>query len=161
MFSPICDIALDLCWGKINGSITVRPSKGPRWWGWRSSPMHRTARARAGARYCILNCGSHNWTPNLAGIPDDRRAWLKMSTEVKVSIHTYIYYLYISPAGPDMLQYVRVREDIRRKSVFFRTLPESPKPPPPWPQFGQLGPFFSDVKIQDLKVTWGEGREIY
>ena len=27
--------------------------------------------------------------------------------------------------------------------------------------FGQLGPFFSDVKIQDLKVTCGEGREIY
>ena len=24
---------------------------------------------------------------------------------------------------------------------------------PPWPQFGQLGPFFSEVKIQDLKVS--------
>ena len=29
--------------------------------------------------------------------------------------------------------------------------------PPPWPQLGQLGPFFSDVKIQDLKVTVGRG----
>ena len=43
------------------------------------------------------------------------------------------------------------------KNVFFRALPKSPNPPP-WPQFGQLGPFFPDVKIQDLKVTWGEGQ---
>ena len=28
-----------------------------------------------------------------------------------------------------------------KNNVFFRALPESPKPPP-WPQFGQLGPFF-------------------
>ena len=41
----------------------------------------------------------------------------------------------------------------RQKNVFFRALPESPKPPPPSPQFGQLGPLFSDVKIQDLKVS--------
>ena len=39
-----------------------------------------------------------------------------------------------------------------KKNVFFRALPESPKPPP-WPQFGQLVPFFSEVKIQDLKVS--------
>ena len=25
--------------------------------------------------------------------------------------------------------------------------------PPPWPQFGQLGPLFSEVEIQDLKVS--------
>ena len=40
-----------------------------------------------------------------------------------------------------------------KKNVFFRALPELPKPPPPSPQFGQLGPLFSDVKIQDLKVS--------
>ena len=39
-----------------------------------------------------------------------------------------------------------------KKNVFFRALPESPKSPPPWPQFGQLGPLFSEVEIQDLKV---------
>ena len=38
------------------------------------------------------------------------------------------------------------------KNVFFRALPELPNPPPS-PQFGQLGPLFSDVKIQDLKVS--------
>ena len=51
-----------------------------------------------------------------------------------------------------------------KKNVFFRALPESPKPLPPWPQLGQLGPKFSDIKIKDLKVTWGqcgEGRELY
>ena len=41
---------------------------------------------------------------------------------------------------------------MEKKNVFFRPLPESPKPPP-WPQFGQLGPFFTDIKIQDLKVN--------
>ena len=40
-----------------------------------------------------------------------------------------------------------------KKNFFFRALPELPKPPPPSPQFGQLGPLFSDVKIQDLKVS--------
>ena len=39
-----------------------------------------------------------------------------------------------------------------KKNVFFRALPELPKPPP-WPQFGQLGPLFSEVEIQDLKVS--------
>ena len=29
----------------------------------------------------------------------------------------------------------------QKKNVFFRALPESPAPPP-WPQFGQLGPLF-------------------
>ena len=51
---------------------------------------------------------------------------------------------------------IHIREDINEKKHFFRALPESPNPPP-WPQFGQLGPFFPDVKIQDLKVTWGRG----
>ena len=41
----------------------------------------------------------------------------------------------------------------QQKKNFFRALPEFPNPPPPWPQFGQLGPLFSDVKIQDLKVS--------
>ena len=33
--------------------------------------------------------------------------------------------------------------------------------PPPWPQFGQLGPLFSDVKIQDLKVSLELKNTIY
>ena len=41
----------------------------------------------------------------------------------------------------------------RKKNVFVRALPESPKLPPPWPQFGQLGPLFLEVEIQDLKVS--------
>ena len=40
-----------------------------------------------------------------------------------------------------------------KKNVFFRALPELPNPPPPWPQFGQLGPLFSEVEIQVLKVS--------
>ena len=35
-----------------------------------------------------------------------------------------------------------------KKKRFFWASPKSPK-------FGQLGPFVSDVKIQDLKVTCG------
>ena len=47
-----------------------------------------------------------------------------------------------------------IREGVNgKKNVFFRALPESPKPPPPSPQFGQLGPLFSEVEIQDLKVS--------
>ena len=46
----------------------------------------------------------------------------------------------------------QLREDINKKNVFFRALPELPKPPP-WPQFGQLGPLFSEVEIQDLKIS--------
>ena len=33
----------------------------------------------------------------------------------------------------------------RKKNIFFRALPELPNPPSPWPQFGQLGPLFSEV----------------
>jgi len=43
-----------------------------------------------------------------------------------------------------------------KKNVFFRALPESPKPPPLTPIWATWS-FFSDVKIQDLKVTWGRG----
>ena len=43
---------------------------------------------------------------------------------------------------------------MKKKNVFFRALPESPKPPPPHlTPIRQLGPFFSEVKIQDLKVS--------
>ena len=50
-------------------------------------------------------------------------------------------------------RYIGLGKTSIQKNVFFRALPESPKPPPPCPQIGQLGPFFSDVIIQDLKVT--------
>ena len=55
-----------------------------------------------------------------------------------------------------------LREDInvKKKNIFFRALPKSPKPPPHDPNSGNLV-LFSDVKIQDLKVTCGEVREIY
>ena len=41
--------------------------------------------------------------------------------------------------------------DQLKKNVFFRPLPELPKPPPHDP--GQLVPLFSEVEIQDLKVS--------
>ena len=48
---------------------------------------------------------------------------------------------------------VCVREEVNRKKTFsFGHCPNF-LTPPPWPQFGQLGPLFSDVKIQDLKVS--------
>ena len=47
---------------------------------------------------------------------------------------------------------IHIREDINEKNIFFRALPESPNPPP-WPEFGQLGPLFSEVEIQDLKIS--------
>ena len=40
-----------------------------------------------------------------------------------------------------------------KKNVFFRALPELPKPPPHDPNLGNLVLFFSEVKIQDLKVS--------
>ena len=40
-----------------------------------------------------------------------------------------------------------------KKNVFFRALPESPKPPPHDPNLGNLVLFFSEVKIQDLKAS--------
>ena len=39
-----------------------------------------------------------------------------------------------------------------KKNVFFRALPELPKPPLPWPQFGQLGPLFSGRQNNVLRV---------
>ena len=44
--------------------------------------------------------------------------------------------------------------------VLSQALPESPKPPPLTP-IRATWSYFSDVKIQDLKVTCGEGGEIY
>ena len=42
---------------------------------------------------------------------------------------------------------------MKKKNVFFRALPELPNPPPHDPNFGQLGPLFLEVEIQDLKVS--------
>ena len=42
----------------------------------------------------------------------------------------------------------------KKRNVFFRALPESPKPPNlPWPQFGQLGPFFGRQKRRFARMT--------
>ena len=47
----------------------------------------------------------------------------------------------------------KVREGVNWKKTFsFGHCPNYLNPPP-WPQFGQLGPLFSEVKIQDLKVS--------
>ena len=47
-----------------------------------------------------------------------------------------------------------LREGLNGKKNFsFGHCPNHLTLPPPWPQFGQLGPFFSEVKIQDLKVS--------
>ena len=65
------------------------------------------------------------------------------------------------------------KTSMKKKKFSFGYCPNHLNSPPPWPQFRLLGPFFSDVKIQDLKVTWGlkvqkkglqicgEGREIW
>ena len=83
--------------------------------------------------------------------PSAGTQWTEGATSVKVRLTFLRLFFWLFD----------VREEVnRKKNVFFRALPESPKPPP-WPQFGQLGPFFSDVKIQDLKVTCREGREMY
>ena len=41
----------------------------------------------------------------------------------------------------------------KKKTFSFGHCPNYLTPPPPWPQFGQLGPLFSEVKIQDLKFS--------
>ena len=46
---------------------------------------------------------------------------------------------------------VRGKTSIEKKTFSFGHCPNYLNPP--WPQFGQLGPFFSEVKIQDLKVS--------
>ena len=42
---------------------------------------------------------------------------------------------------------------MEKKNVFFRALPQSPNPPPPWPQFGQLGPLFGRQKRRFASMT--------
>ena len=44
-----------------------------------------------------------------------------------------------------------LREDINGKKTFFRALPESPKPP--LTPIQATWSFFSDDKIQDLKIS--------
>ena len=47
-----------------------------------------------------------------------------------------------------------LREGVNGKKTFsFGHCPNHLKPPPPRPEFGQLGPLFSEVEIQDLKVS--------
>ena len=47
-----------------------------------------------------------------------------------------------------------IREGLNgKKNVFFRALPESPKPPRPLTPIRATWSFFSEVKIQDLKVS--------
>ena len=46
-----------------------------------------------------------------------------------------------------------VREDLNGKKTFSFGHCPNPLTPPPWPQFGQLGPLFLEVEIQDLKVS--------
>ena len=47
-----------------------------------------------------------------------------------------------------------LREDInRKKNIFFRALPESPKPSPPDPNLGNLVLFFGRKKRRFARVT--------
>ena len=46
-----------------------------------------------------------------------------------------------------------VREDINRKNVFFRALPESPNPLPPDPNPGNLVLFFGRQKRRFARMT--------
>ena len=46
------------------------------------------------------------------------------------------------------------REGFNEKKTFsFGHCPNYLNTPPPWPRFGQLDPLFSEVEIQDLKVS--------
>ena len=49
------------------------------------------------------------------------------------------------------------KASMKKKNVFFRALPELPKPPPPWPEFGQLGPLFSGRQNSRFKSHLGGG----
>ena len=49
--------------------------------------------------------------------------------------------------------WARIREDLNRKKTFAFGHCPNHLDPPPWPQFGQLGPLFLEVEIQDLKVS--------
>ena len=48
-----------------------------------------------------------------------------------------------------------------KKNVFFRALPESPKPPPPSPQFGQLGPLFFGSRNSRFESQFRTKNTIY
>ena len=48
---------------------------------------------------------------------------------------------------------IEIREDINSKKTFSFGHCPNYLTPPPRPQFGQLGPLFSEVEIQDLKVS--------
>ena len=47
----------------------------------------------------------------------------------------------------------RLWEGVNGKKTFSFGHCPNPLNPPPWPQFGQLGPLFSEIEIQDLKVS--------
>ena len=54
-----------------------------------------------------------------------------------------------------------IREDINRKKTFsFGHCPKHLNPPPPWPQFGQLGPFFRTLNFKIWKSLEGGVRDI-
>ena len=82
----------------------------------------------------VMGCGVEPRAPVLSPLPIPPPTHFTNVTDVEI----------FSLKNPQL------REDINRKKVFFRALPESPKPP--WPQFGQLGPLFSDVKNDVLRV---------
>ena len=53
-----------------------------------------------------------------------------------------------------ILRSASLREGVNEKKTFsFGHCPNYLNPPTPWPQFRQLGPLFSEVEIQDLKVS--------
>ena len=92
---------------------------------------------------------------------------LKYISLWNIFTHIYISILFISDRLPQCFNIIfcfvftiiindtKLREDINWKKTFsFGHCPNYlKKNPPPWPQFGQLGPLFSEVKIQDLKVS--------
>ena len=58
-------------------------------------------------------------------------------------------------------QSVNNQESKGRTPTFFWAFSELPLTSPPLPQFGQLVQLFSDVEIQDLKVSFDYKNYIY
>ena len=80
-----------------------------------------------------------------------REVCVDLSGEADSVVHLQLH-LHICNQGRDQL----------KKNVFFRALPELPRPPPPTdPNLGNLVLFFQTSKFIEFAKMWGGGGEIY
>ena len=99
---------------------------------------------------------------NLCVVPfatvSDTLAYKLFTGSYHSDIHTATQRLTMHFLQPDYQPYNRTnkgRGQLRKKTFSFGHCPNylKQKNPPHWPQFGQLGHLFSEVEIQDLKVS--------